>query len=226
MTSTSIDLHPAESANAQVNPGSALSSPASSESPSKTPKISKTTMMDQLQDPDRTMYNLLYDMRKISYESPLMIQIHDDITYTLLISDQVFGYSQLQDGKMDLFSDEENEQTSGEASDAYSLMDPPYFRIYREKEGFFAVPKTQHQNMQTTAWVGEDNAAADVFLALGWLVKHIKDRGRRVTRYVCALNLSTDPVSMWLIYDYRQPDFCYNDYMFTAAIPTFPDENY
>ncbi|KAL9030709.1 MAG: hypothetical protein Q9196_001207 [Gyalolechia fulgens] len=43
---------------------------------------------------------------------------------------------------------------------------------------------------------------ADFFLPLGWLVEHGKDGLYCPTRYVCLLNISTQPMSIWLVYDY------------------------
>lgn len=45
-----------------------------------------------------------------------------------------------------------------------------------------------------------------VFVALGWLVEHEKEEQgtkKRTTNYVVLLNLSTQPTSVWLLYDYH-----------------------
>lgn len=43
-------------------------------------------------------------------------------------------------------------------------------------------------------------------MPLGWLVERHQGSGfHQATLYVCCINLSTDPVSLWLIYDYRFP---------------------
>ena len=123
---------------------------------------------------------------------------------------------------------EEKKQEEEDASQTYLDIPLPYWRIYREGKGFLAVYKTQQKKMETAdkynvEWLN-DPYAGDIFLALGWLVEQAGGK-RQITRYVCALNLSTNPVSMWLNYDYRQPDYCY-DFLRTAAIPTFPDRNY
>ncbi|KAL8901820.1 MAG: hypothetical protein Q9207_005012 [Kuettlingeria erythrocarpa] len=47
---------------------------------------------------------------------------------------------------------------------------------------------------------------ADFFLPLGWLVEHGKDGMYCPTRYVCLLNISTQPMSIWLMYDYVDCD--------------------
>ncbi|KAL8651130.1 MAG: hypothetical protein Q9210_003431 [Variospora velana] len=47
---------------------------------------------------------------------------------------------------------------------------------------------------------------ADFFLPLGWLVEHGQDGLYCPTRYVCLLNISTQPMSIWLMYDYVDCD--------------------
>ena len=42
----------------------------------------------------------------------------------------------------------------------------------------------------------------DVFIPLGWLVERNKGTFHRTTRHVCTLNISTKPISFWLIYHY------------------------
>ncbi|KAL8918611.1 MAG: hypothetical protein Q9208_007255 [Pyrenodesmia sp. 3 TL-2023] len=47
----------------------------------------------------------------------------------------------------------------------------------------------------------------DSFLPLGRLIEpHEADKGGRATNYVWAINISTDPWSLWLIYDYLSED--------------------
>ncbi|KAL8828633.1 MAG: hypothetical protein Q9170_006521 [Blastenia crenularia] len=46
----------------------------------------------------------------------------------------------------------------------------------------------------------------DFFLPLGWLVESAADGCRCPTRYVCLLNISSQPMSVWLMYDYVVPD--------------------
>ncbi|KAL8919374.1 MAG: hypothetical protein Q9208_006827 [Pyrenodesmia sp. 3 TL-2023] len=46
------------------------------------------------------------------------------------------------------------------------------------------------------------NTEADFFLPLGYLVEHGKDGMFCPTRYACLLNISTQPMSIWLMYDY------------------------
>lgn len=48
-----------------------------------------------------------------------------------------------------------------------------------------------------------DEVDGDFFLPLGLLVD---EDTKEITRYVCALNISTNPTSMWLIYDYYGDD--------------------
>ncbi|KAL8752069.1 MAG: hypothetical protein Q9184_005857 [Pyrenodesmia sp. 2 TL-2023] len=48
-----------------------------------------------------------------------------------------------------------------------------------------------------------DRASGDFFLPLGSLVETKNDEGeKRLTNYCWALNVSTDPVSLWLVFDY------------------------
>ncbi|MDI1493382.1 MAG: hypothetical protein OHK93_005170 [Ramalina farinacea] len=88
-------------------------------------------------------------------------------------------------------------------------IDPPYWWLTRIGKGFFVAPKNEHGQIDARRtqdlWVGTKDAS-DIFLALGWLVEQVGARSRQVTRYVCALNLSTNPVSFWLVYDYIHED--------------------
>ncbi|KAL8833120.1 MAG: hypothetical protein Q9170_004478 [Blastenia crenularia] len=52
--------------------------------------------------------------------------------------------------------------------------------------------------------VGKDEA--DFFLPLGRLVEHWDSRKYCPTRYACLLNISTSPLSVWLVYDYVMED--------------------
>lgn len=103
----------------------------------------------------------------------------------------------------------EGEREKGEAEaeegcrDPKFTIDPPYWRLNRNGKGFFKAPKNGGGEIDATRilqnpWIGTKDTS-DYFLALGWLVEQGK-----VTRYVCALNLSTNPVSFWLVYDYLQ----------------------
>lgn len=62
-----------------------------------------------------------------------------------------------------------------------------------------------------------------VFIALGWLVEHEALAGRteskkRTTNYMVLLNLSTNPISVWLIYDYHMQDFVETWYRWTNRL--------
>ncbi|KAL8829938.1 MAG: hypothetical protein Q9170_005959 [Blastenia crenularia] len=53
------------------------------------------------------------------------------------------------------------------------------------------------------------NPTGDFFLPIGYLVERIctdAKRQDRLTNYVWALNISTDPVSLWLVFDYETCD--------------------
>ncbi|MDI1493467.1 MAG: hypothetical protein OHK93_005257, partial [Ramalina farinacea] len=142
------------------------------------------------------------------------------------------GYASDNEGSEYASDDEKIEQDKSdeeEAGQLHSSIPLPYWRIYRENTEYFAAPKDQQGKIRPagehndTVWV-DDPSTGDTFLALGWLIAKASCGRKRITRYVCALNLSTDPVSMWLIYDYRQPDFY--EYLRLGEVPTIPDENY
>ena len=121
---------------------------------------------------------------------------------------------------------EEREGNSSGQNKSWSevtlAVEPPYWRLPRNGNRYFVAPKTEHQHVkrehdEEEMWV-RDESAADVFLAIGWLVEKIQDGQAQTTRYACTLNISTDPVSMWLIYDYRQPND--HGYLRTSNVPT------
>ncbi|KAI4120894.1 MAG: hypothetical protein LQ338_006701 [Usnochroma carphineum] len=51
--------------------------------------------------------------------------------------------------------------------------------------------------IRTTDYLLDQPEHADYFLPLGWLVEN-----GNTTRYVCLLNISSSPMSVWLMYDY------------------------
>ena len=148
--------------------------------------------------------------------------------YSLFPSDEVFYWHSPRPGMLETSDEEEDheegkEDKEGEAEEEegkhkgyYDLeytIDPPYWRFRRLDKGFFVVPKDERGEIDLTLfrqdlgrsqqdlWIGTKETG-DVFLALGWLAEQVGASPRLVTRYVCALNLSTNPVSFWLIHDY------------------------
>ena len=80
-----------------------------------------------------------------------------------------------------------------------------YWRLCDKNGNSFAASKSEPYSKSTT-WIPPEAGGGDVFVPLGWLVERHQGSGfRRATLYVCCINLSTDPVSFWLIYDYRFP---------------------
>ncbi|KAI4127091.1 MAG: hypothetical protein LQ338_003377 [Usnochroma carphineum] len=59
-----------------------------------------------------------------------------------------------------------------------------------------------------------DKDEPDSFLPLGWLVENGTDGRKYTTRYVCLLDISTSPISVWLMYDYVFIDFEDDDQVF------------
>ncbi|KAL8937671.1 MAG: hypothetical protein Q9211_003564 [Gyalolechia sp. 1 TL-2023] len=48
-----------------------------------------------------------------------------------------------------------------------------------------------------------------IFVALGWLMEEGKEEGKKqTTNVVVVLNISTHPMSLWLMFDYHMADFC------------------
>ncbi|KAL8653804.1 MAG: hypothetical protein Q9210_001886 [Variospora velana] len=57
-----------------------------------------------------------------------------------------------------------------------------------------------------------NRVSGDFFLPLGSLVETASDKNnKRLTNYCWALNISTDPVSLWLVFDYVQTDYFGDD---------------
>ena len=161
---------------------------------------------------------------------PIAVQNRGQTQLTLKPSSSIFRFSAIKrDGMLeDLEGQDDDTEEDGHTgkrswSDVTLTIDPPYWRLYRDQSqgiDFFVAPKTKDQRVksedQEKMWVREETAA-DIFLQLGWLVEKSKDGPEQMTRYVVALNLSTNPFSMWLIYDYRQPDDM--GHLYTAKVP-------
>ena len=73
----------------------------------------------------------------------------------------------------------------------------PYFRSHYGDHEYLTLKPTE-----TRVRKAGGRGGGDVFLTLGWMIERNQDGFHRATAYVCALNLSTEPVSMWLIFDY------------------------
>ena len=164
---------------------------------------------------------------------PIAVQSRGQTQLTLQPSDSIFRFSAIKrDGMLEDLEEGEDDdpKEDGHAkrrswSDITLTIDPPYWLLYRDEyQGpvFFVAPKTKakrvkSQDAQEKIWVREESAG-DNFLQLGWLAeKKNNDGPEQMTRYIVALNLSTNPLSMWLIYDYRQPDAL--GHLHTANVP-------
>ena len=189
-----------------------------------------TTILAQLDEKDAQEVGAALMLNR--YELPIFIYRCDGTTFTLRRSEQIFHYSEIkQDGLLENLKElEMNPSEKGSAwSDITFSIESPYWRLYRRDHNgdrFFVAPKSEAKSLKKPGtkdemWIREDGAG-DTFLALGWLIEENKD-APRATRYVCALNTSTKPVSMWLIYDYRQPND--DDYLYTSDVPTLAKQN-
>ncbi|KAL8941829.1 MAG: hypothetical protein Q9216_002007 [Gyalolechia sp. 2 TL-2023] len=61
----------------------------------------------------------------------------------------------------------------------------------------------------TSPFNSANHASGDFFLPLGSLVETASEKSKgekRLTNYIWALNISTDPVSLWLVFDYVTAD--------------------
>lgn len=84
--------------------------------------------------------------------------------------------------------------------------DSVYWRLCDEKGNTFAAPKSKPSSNSADR-ISPEADDGDVFVPLGWVVERHQGSGfHRVTRYACCINLSTDPVSLWFVYDYCLPD--------------------
>ena len=107
--------------------------------------------------------------------------------YTLLSSSDVFEGPAF---------DEDNEEEAREQHGSGSV----YWRLQSKGRGWFVAPTAKSEDGKEQ-WVAEANEG-DVFVPLGWLVERNEGGFHRTTRYVCTLNISTKPISFWLVYDY------------------------
>ena len=181
----------------------------------------KTFILELIEkmDPEEVGASLLLER----YTEPIVVQFSGQTQFSLERARDIFQFSAIErDGMIDDIEWGGSPVEKGKSgSDATLVIDDPYWRLHREGLRFFVAPKTQdkhlkYEDSEDKMWV-RDEMAGDIFLDLGWLVEKGKDGQDRTTRYVCALNLSTDPVSMWLIYDYRQPNDY--DYLCTSKVP-------
>ena len=73
-------------------------------------------------------------------------------------------------------------------------------------------PETQcllhfSSNLPKQEYDSKPKINGDFFLPLGWLVETDKNGSMFATRYVCMLNISTKPLSLWLMFDYLIKDY-------------------
>lgn len=61
-------------------------------------------------------------------------------------------------------------------------------------------------NLPKQPFASDAEVKSDFFLPLGWLVESNAKGMKRATRYVCMLNISTKPLSPWLMFDYLTKD--------------------
>ncbi|KAL8726998.1 MAG: hypothetical protein Q9166_006361 [cf. Caloplaca sp. 2 TL-2023] len=69
-----------------------------------------------------------------------------------------------------------------------------------------------------------------VFVALGWLIEHEKSKThqtqKRTTNLVVMLNLSTDPTSIWLMFDYHMVDYLEEQIRWTNQLGDYHNRLY
>ena len=128
----------------------------------------------------------LFVLNKIP-DTSLFVSLHGKTRFTLRPCRDVFGFSeQPTEDLMDLRDDED-----------------VYWHLQRSGREYFIAQGSEH-NLKPV-WT-ENLFESDVFIAFGWLVESNETGFHRTTNYVYCLNLSTEPMSLWLIYDYCQPD--------------------
>ncbi|KAL9123665.1 MAG: hypothetical protein Q9217_006926, partial [Psora testacea] len=165
------------------------------------PSRFRDALVSRLGDKDYTTGTLLFH----GCQDKIFIYSHAQTQYTLMTSDEVFDYSELEGLGLPEDLANNNTDSSSKASDSASLADSPfpYWRLRRADQRYFNALKSNEPNAEEGSW---EVADGDIFLALGWLVERNPSGFHRATKYVCMLNLSTTPVSMWLVFDYRQPN--------------------
>ena len=76
----------------------------------------------------------------------------------------------------------------------------------KERSSFRLISERFSSDLPKQLFASEAEVKGDFFLPLGWLVESNKEGTKRATRYVCLLNISTDPLSLWLMFDYLIKD--------------------
>ncbi|KAL9605306.1 MAG: hypothetical protein Q9179_001480 [Wetmoreana sp. 5 TL-2023] len=101
------------------------------------------------------------------------------------------------------FPDETDQEEAGEN-----------FRVITHEPSATAPLSTIYKSGKNVEFVDElsmkDAKQADIFVPLGYLIEP-HEEGERITNYVWALNISTKPKSLWLIYDYVTIDKGWED---------------
>ena len=105
-------------------------------------------------------------------------------------------------------------QPNSASVDIVPTIDPEIFEIDYDR-----IDYGRYRTLSMRSFVKDlDNAESlphisAVFVALGWLVENegfvqsgAEQTKRRTTNYVVLLNLSTKPISLWLMYDYHSMD--------------------
>ena len=180
-------------ANAEIDPTppSQASGSASLSDPEPiAPADFKAKLLSGLGNRNGIIHTLLDD---VSQDDRIFIYLHhdSDTFFTIDSSCMLFDFHEL-DGYEGYPSDYDNDL---ERHNNHRV----YWRLHDEKGNTFAAPKSE-------LWISPTVGDGDVFVPLGWLVeRHQGSDFHRSTLYVCCINLSTDPVSVWLIYDYRFP---------------------
>lgn len=184
------------------------------EKPLKSPGLQRSqagTITDSFSDPARFKNSLLSSLTDQSAVGDILElhNWHDNRTFVYLLPDSQTYYTMLSSPTV--FGGPESDSEEDDDAEDHSSNDSIYWCLRHGGKGWFAAPKGKHgvayadeagNERESSFWVANADEG-DVFLPLGWLVERNESGFHRTTRFVGALNLSTTPISFWLIFRYH-----------------------
>ncbi|KAL8750948.1 MAG: hypothetical protein Q9184_006234 [Pyrenodesmia sp. 2 TL-2023] len=192
-------------------------------------KISAQQWMERLQstcnasEPSCRLEARNYWTRQ-SVQSEIIVFQNKTKRYTLRPSNDLLQHDD-DDGSPghSLFTLLWNPTSDPNATDLFEPVDEPD-DFGHERITIPVTAETQVFSMTTEA---TPSAHPCIFVALGWLVEEEVGQGAmRTTNWVVILNLSTDPASVWLVFDYHMEDFAEEQFRWTNQLGNYHNERF
>ena len=188
----------------QQPPSSSINQPPPTRSIAPTMKVSN--FLAELADAhdQKDTGKLLNVLHKPGAQDEIILNCHGSTQYMLLPCLDFFIYPTEYNGE-DQSDDEEDDRTKKESdTDPARPTYPypsPYYRLKHGDRNSFITADLAGGKVKVE-WTKD--GGGDEFLALGFMTES-SNGVKRCTKYLYALNVSTKPVSLWLIFDYSDP---------------------